>query len=72
MCPGARLALSPLAILHPGLCWQGPFGAAASCGRSCPWPDGGWLPLILLGMLATGLWPLCLGAASSRCKPLRS
>lgn len=70
MCLGGGLALSHLAALHPRLCWQGLFRVAASCARLCPWPDGGRLPL--LGMLATGLWPFCLGAASSRCEPLKS
>lgn len=38
-------------------CWVG----TGSCRCLCPWPDEGRLPLILLGMLATRLQPLCLG-----------
>lgn len=42
--------------------------AQVNCRCLCPWPDEGRLPLILLGMLATSLWPLCLGTASSTCE----
>lgn len=68
---GAGLASGP-AALHAGLCWQGLCRVDACCGCLCPWSEGGQLPLILLGMWATRLWPRCLRASGSGREPLRS